>query len=70
MGTNVWRNEQAWPLARAVETRYYLHSNGQANTLRGNGYLSTDVPDIEEPSADYYDYDASNCATGQLSQLS
>src|SRR6266516_6404847 len=60
MGTNVWRNEQEWPLARAVETRYYLHSNGQANTLHGNGYLTTDLPENEEPSADYYDYDAAN----------
>ncbi len=60
MGTNVWRDEQEWPLARAVETRYYLHSNGQANTLHGNGYLTTDLPDKEEPSADYYDYDAAN----------
>ena len=60
MGTNIWRDEQEWPLARAVETRYYLHSNGQANTLHGNGYLITDLPDNEEPSADYYDYDAAN----------
>jgi uncharacterized protein len=60
MGTNVWRDEQEWPLARAVETRYYLHSNGRANTLLGNGYLTTDQPDLEEPSADYYDYDPAN----------
>ncbi|MGH2509159.1 MAG: CocE/NonD family hydrolase, partial [Ktedonobacteraceae bacterium] len=26
MGANVWRDEYEWPLARAVETRYYLHS--------------------------------------------
>jgi putative CocE/NonD family hydrolase len=60
MGTNVWRDEQEWPLARALETRYYLHSNGQANSLHGNGYLSTDFPYQEEPVADYYDYDAAN----------
>src|SRR5581483_6961581 len=34
MGANVWRNEQEWPLARAVETRYFLHSNGHANSLQ------------------------------------
>ncbi|NUT38622.1 MAG: CocE/NonD family hydrolase [Thermoactinospora sp.] len=28
MGDDVWRDEEAWPLARAVETRYYLHSDG------------------------------------------
>ena len=57
MGTNAWRDEQEWPLARAVETRYYLHSNGQANTLHGNGYLTTDLPDEQEPAADHYAYD-------------
>ncbi len=55
MGANVWRDEQEWPLARAVETRYYLHSNGQANSLHGDGTLSTRVPETE--TADHYDYD-------------
>jgi putative CocE/NonD family hydrolase len=41
MGTNVWRNENEWPLARAVPTRYYLASGGAANSLRGDGQLST-----------------------------
>ncbi len=58
MGANVWRDEQEWPLARAVETRYYLHSNGQANSLHGDGTLSTDAPEAE--SADRYDYDPAN----------
>ena len=55
MGANVWRDEQEWPLARAVETRYYLHSNGQANSLHGDGTLSTHAPEAE--IADHYDYD-------------
>ncbi|HLX57009.1 MAG TPA: CocE/NonD family hydrolase, partial [Ktedonobacteraceae bacterium] len=42
MGVNAWRDEQEWPLARAVNTRYYLHSNDRANSLHGNGYLTTD----------------------------
>src|SRR5207302_3222685 len=54
MGANVWRDEQEWPLARAVDTRYYLHSGGQANSLRGNGLLSTESPGSESP--DQYDY--------------
>ena len=37
MGANVWRDENEWPLARAIETRYYLHSQGHANTLHGDG---------------------------------
>ncbi len=58
MGANVWRDEQEWPLARAVETRYYLRSNGHANTLNGDGLLSTRAPESE--TADQYVYDPSN----------
>jgi uncharacterized protein len=60
MGANVWRDEQEWPLARAVETRYYLHSGGHANTLHGNGYLTTDIPDVGEFPSDHYAYDPAN----------
>ncbi|MED7923173.1 CocE/NonD family hydrolase [Nonomuraea sp. LP-02] len=28
MGDDVWREEESWPLARAVETRYHLHADG------------------------------------------
>ncbi|RAQ95371.1 CocE/NonD family hydrolase [Thermogemmatispora tikiterensis] len=58
MGANIWRDEQEWPLARAVETRYYLHSQGHANTLHGDGTLSTEPP--EDESADRYTYDPAN----------
>ncbi|MGH2497518.1 MAG: CocE/NonD family hydrolase [Ktedonobacteraceae bacterium] len=60
MGANVWRDEQEWPLARAVDTRYYLHSNDRANSLHGNGYLTTDKPDSHEPASDRYEYDPAN----------
>ncbi|HLL78918.1 MAG TPA: CocE/NonD family hydrolase, partial [Ktedonobacteraceae bacterium] len=60
MGANVWRDEQEWPLARAVNTRYYLHSNGHANTLHGDGYLMTYAPASDEPTNDRYDYDPNN----------
>lgn len=59
MGANTWRDEQEWPLARAVETRYYLHSIGKANSLHGNGFLTPDLPDEDEP-ADQYAYDPKN----------
>src|SRR5215469_16956162 len=58
MGANVWRDEQEWPLARAVETRYYLHSGGHANTPGGDGTLNVAVPGME-PS-DQYTYDPAN----------
>jgi hypothetical protein len=55
MGRNTWRSEDDWPLARAKETRYYLHSEGKANTLSGDGVLSTVAPAAE--LADKYTYD-------------
>ena len=55
MGENVWRDEQEWPLARTHYTPYYLHSQGQANSLRGDGRLDPGVPG-EEP-ADRFIYD-------------
>ncbi len=58
MGANIWRDEQEWPLARAVETRYYLHSNGHANTLHGDGSLSATPPESEQ--GDQYEYDPAN----------
>jgi putative CocE/NonD family hydrolase len=55
MGTNAWRDEEAWPLARAVTTRYFLHSSGRANSSSGNGMLSQ-TPSTTEPT-DQYVYD-------------
>jgi uncharacterized protein len=55
MGANQWREEEAWPLARARETKYFLHSAGAANSVRGNGALSTAGPGKE--NADQYVYD-------------
>jgi putative CocE/NonD family hydrolase len=58
MGENTWREENEWPLARTRYTNYYLHSAGAANTLDGDGSLSTDGPGDEPP--DQYDYDPAN----------
>jgi len=55
MGENVWRDENEWPIARTKWTKYFLHSSGQANTLNGNGTLSTAEPATE--STDAYSYD-------------
>jgi hypothetical protein len=55
MGKNVWRDEEDWPPARGKATRYYPHSAGKANSLSGDGTLST-TPPATEP-ADQYVYD-------------
>jgi putative CocE/NonD family hydrolase len=54
MGDNVWRSEHEWPLSRAKETKYFLHSKGEANTLAGDGYLSTETPGNEHPDVFLY----------------
>lgn len=58
MGANEWRSEDDWPPARSVPTKYYLHSSGKANSLRGDGTLSGSAPRAETP--DQYTYDPTN----------
>jgi uncharacterized protein len=58
MGENTWRFEDAWPLERAKQTRYFLHSNGKANSASGDGTLSTIAARKED--ADNFVYDPAN----------
>jgi putative CocE/NonD family hydrolase len=58
MGENTWRTENEWPLARTKYTKYYLHSNGNAKSLRGDGSLSPERPRSEP--ADVYVSDPRN----------
>jgi len=58
MGENIWREEEAWPLQRAKQTSYFLHSAGKANTDSGDGIISTLV--AKKESADSYHYDPMN----------
>ena len=55
MGRNQWRVEKDWPLPQTKWTRYYLHSGGKANSLKGDGALSAEPPASEPP--DSYTYD-------------
>ena len=55
MGANKWHAEDDWPLPQTSFTRYYLHSGGKANSLKGDGALSTAAPGQE--AADSYVYD-------------
>jgi len=54
MGVNKWRQEDDWPLARARNTRYFLHSTGDANGP-GSGSLSVAAPAKEQPDRYVYD---------------
>jgi putative CocE/NonD family hydrolase len=58
MGENRWRAEKEWPLPQTKWTKFYLHSAGKANTLRGDGRLDTTAPADEPP--DEYTYDPQN----------
>jgi len=55
MGANKWRDEEEWPLSRAMATDYYIGSAGNANTPAGDGFLSSQASS-DEPS-DRYVYD-------------
>ena len=50
MGDNVWHDAQTWPPEGFEPTSFYLHSAGKANTRRGDGRLSRDLPAGEQPS--------------------
>ena len=54
MGENEWRYEETWPLSRASEVNYYIHSDGRANTLNGDGKLTVDLPHGEPPDVYVY----------------
>lgn len=55
MGANIWQDFADWPAPDAEERPLYLHSNGHANTLHGDGALAWEKAG-SEPS-DTYRYD-------------
>ncbi len=55
MGENKWRKESDWPLPQTVYTKFYFHSKGSANSLFGDGSLSTSPPKKEPPDTFIYD---------------
>jgi putative CocE/NonD family hydrolase len=55
MGTNVWRDEQAWPLERAVERSLFLGGDGRAASTPNGGELS--LTPTEFAGVDEYEYD-------------
>ncbi|MFT3756645.1 MAG: CocE/NonD family hydrolase [Pseudoxanthomonas sp.] len=59
MGANRWQSDAQWPPKAAQLVRMYLRSNGQANSMYGDGTLSFDAPTADEPQ-DSYRYDPMN----------
>ncbi|MBT8218989.1 MAG: CocE/NonD family hydrolase, partial [Bacteroidia bacterium] len=76
MGMNKWQSADQWPPKEAEMTTFYLSSGGKANSLFGDGKLTTTLPSKEDP-ADEFAYDPMNpvmsyggnvCCTGNAVQ--
>jgi putative CocE/NonD family hydrolase len=50
MGDNVWHDAQTWPPEGFTETSFYLHSDGKANTRKGNGRITREAPTGNQPA--------------------
>ena len=59
MGENEWRTAAQWPPAGVKTVRMYLRSDGDANSLNGDGRLSLEAPPVGE-RPDRYRYDPMN----------
>ena len=59
MGSNTWNTAETWPPAAAQSVRFYLNSNGKANSLYGDGVLKTEAPSADSPP-DSFTYDPMN----------
>jgi len=55
MGKNQWKVADDYPIPSTQWQRYFLHSNGQANTANGNGVLDLNEPVNEPPDRFMYD---------------
>jgi putative CocE/NonD family hydrolase len=71
MGANEWRSAETWPPATSEPVTYYLGSGGNANTLHGDGVLTTTPPDADRQDRFTYDpmnpvmsYGGNVCCTG------
>ena len=55
MGLNQWQSADSWPPAEAQIETWYLDSDGRANSLFGDGRLTTTPPETDEPDRFPYD---------------
>jgi putative CocE/NonD family hydrolase len=55
MGANQWRPYDRWPPKEVQYIAFYIDSDGGANSLAGNGRLTTSMP--EKPGTDSFVYD-------------
>lgn len=55
MGINKWRSEKDYRIPGTQYKNLYLTSNGNANSVRGDGVLSFEAP--KKAASDKYTYD-------------
>jgi putative CocE/NonD family hydrolase len=75
MGANRWMSTDTWPPRGAEPVTFYLSSGGQANTLNGDGALTTRPPSADRPDRFTYDpmhpvpsHGGNVCCTGNAVQ--
>lgn len=75
MGSNKWQAAEEWPPKNTEMVTYYLNSGGDANTMYGDGELSTKKPSKDYPDSFVYDpmnpvtsYGGNVCCTGNAVQ--
>ncbi len=56
MGMNKWQTAESWPPEGVETVTYYFRSGGEANSLFGDGLLTSQKPESEE-SSDTFPYD-------------
>jgi putative CocE/NonD family hydrolase len=71
MGSNKWQTSDVWPPSGAQPVTFYLASGGRANSLNGDGRLTTAPPETDAPDSFTYDpmnpvmsYGGNVCCTG------
>ncbi len=75
MGMNRWQTSDTWPPKGAEPMTFYLSSGGKANTLSGDGALTTRPPSADRPDRFTYDpmqpvpsHGGNVCCTGNAVQ--
>jgi putative CocE/NonD family hydrolase len=75
MGLNKWQSSDTWPPAGAQSRTFFLASGGKANSINGDGVLTSIAPDADKPDAFTYDpmkpvtsYGGNVCCTGTAIQ--
>ena len=71
MGSNKWQAAEQWPPENTEIVTYYINSGGDANSLYGDGELTTNKPNRDNPDSFVYDpmnpvksYGGNVCCTG------